>query len=169
MRAMTTETEFEFDLVIALPADAPEQDALLDALFEAGCDDGVVGVGAVGLLGLGFARAGTDAEAVISATVAQVLSALPKGAYLREVKPDLVSLADVAARLQVTRQALQKREMPLPSLGGLYRAAEMLPFLQVQPGKVKDALASAQGWFAAAPAAQRINARLSLEDTRQVR
>lgn len=163
---MTPEIEFEFDLVIALPADALEHDVILDVLFEAGCDDGVVGVGAAGLLGLGFTRVGTDAEAVISATVAQVLSALPKGAHLREVKPDLVSLADVAARLHVTRQALQKREMPLPSLGGLYRAAEMLPFLQVQPGKVKDSLASAQGWFAAAPAAQRINARLSLDDAR---
>lgn len=161
---MTTETEFEFDLVIALPANAPEQDDLLDALFEAGCDDGVVGVGAAGILGLGFTRAGTDAEAVIAETLAQVLSALPEGSHLREVKPDLVSLADVAARLHVTRQALQKREMPLPSLGGLYRAAEMLPFLETQPGKIKDALASAKGWFAAAPAAQRINAQLSLDE-----
>lgn len=164
---MTTDTEFEFDLVIALPANTPEEGALLDALFEAGCDDAVVGVGAAGLLGLGFTRTGADAEAVISAALTQVLSALPKGAQLREVKPDLVSLADVAARLHVTRQALQKREMPLPSLGGLYRAAEMLPYLEVQPGKVREALGSARGWFAAAPAAQRINARLSLGEVRK--
>ncbi len=159
---MTTETEFEFDLVVALPADAPEEGALLDALFEAGCDDGVIGVGSAGLLGLSFTRSGMDAEAVISATVERVLSALPTGARLREVKPDLVSLADVAARLQVTRQALQKREMPPPSLGGLYRAAEMLPYLEGQPGKANEALASARGWFASAPAAQRINAKMSL-------
>lgn len=159
---MTPETEFEFDLVVALPADAPEEGVLLDALFEAGCDDGVIGVGSAGLLGLSFTRPGMDAEAVIAATVDQVLSALPAGARLREVKPDLVSLADVAARLQVTRQALQKRDMPPPSLGGLYRAAEMPPYLERHPGKAKEALASARGWFASAPAAQKINAKMSL-------
>jgi len=162
MNAMTTETEFEFELVVALPADAPEESALLDALFEAGCDDGVIGVGSAGLLGLSFTRSGTDAEAVITATVEQVVSALPAGARLREVKPDLVSLADVAARLRVTRQALQKRDMPPLSLGGLYRAAEMPPYLERQPGKAKEALASARGWFASAPAAQKINAKMSL-------
>jgi hypothetical protein len=160
---MTAESEFEFDLVFALPADTPEEGPLLDALFEAGCDDGVVGVGSAGLLGLAFTRSGMDAEAVITSTVEQVLAALPGGARLREVKPDLVSLADVAARLHVTRQALQKRRMPPPSLGGLYRASEIFPCLEGQPGKVKDALAAARGWFSAAPAAQRINARLSLE------
>src|SRR5690606_15233456 len=102
MKAMTAETEFEFDLVVALPAGAADESAVLDALFAAGCDDGVVGVGSAGLLGLAFTRSGGDAEAVIAATIAQVLSALPEGARLREVKPDLVSLADVAARLGVT-------------------------------------------------------------------
>jgi len=159
---MTDTMEFEFDLVISLPKDVPDEGQLLDALFEVGCDDAVVGLGAPGLVGFGFTRAGTDAEAVISDAVKQVLIALPEGARLREVKPDLVSLADVAARLHVTRQALQKREMPPPSLGGLYRASEMLPMLEAQPGKVRDALEAARGWFASAPAAQRINARVSL-------
>jgi hypothetical protein len=162
---MTTETEFEFDLIFALPSGAGDEGAMLDALFAAGCDDASVGVGAPGLVGLSFTRSGKDAEAVIAAAMGQVASAMPKGAVLREVRPDLVSLAEVAARLHVSRQALQKRDMPLPSLGGLYRAAEMLPFLEVQPGKVKDALMSAKGWFAAAAGAQRINARLSLDDS----
>ena len=86
----------------------------MDTLFEAGCDDALVGLGASGLVGLGFTRGGEDAEVVISTAVKQVLSALPVGAQLREVKPDLVSLADVAARLSVSRQALQKRDMPPP-------------------------------------------------------
>lgn len=159
---MTLDSDFEFELIVALPPDAPTPDVVLDALFEAGCDDGVIGVGASGLLGIAFTRSGVDAEAVITAAVEQVLEALPEGAALREVRPDLVSLAEVAARLAVTRQALQKRAMPPPSLGGLYRAAEMPPFLEAQPGKVRDAVAAAQSWFAAAPAAQRINARLSL-------
>jgi len=155
--------EFEFDLVFALPRKDVDQDTIVDALFEAGCDDAVVGLGAPGLLGLAFTRAGEDAEAVIAEAVKAALSALPEGTKLREVKPDLVSQGEVAARLQVSRQALQKRDLPPPSIGGLYRASEMFVSLDAQPGKVKDALRGARSWFAAAPAAQRMNARLSLE------
>ena len=116
---MTDDMEFEFDIVVSLPKGAPDEAIILDSLFDAGCDDAVVGLGNAGLVGLGFTRSGADAESVILETVKQVLSAFPEGAKLREVKPDLVSLADVAARLQVSRQALQKRDMPPPSLGGL--------------------------------------------------
>ena len=90
--------EFEFDTVVSLPKNGSDEAATLDALFDAGCDDAVVGLGAAGLVGLGFTRLGSDAEAVISDTVKQVLAALPEGAKLREIKPDLVSPADVAAK-----------------------------------------------------------------------
>ncbi len=96
------ETEFEFDLVYALPGEADDE-AILDALYEAGCDDAAVGFGVSGLVGLGFTRVGRDPEVVISATVKQVMTGLPDGTKLREVRPDLVSLADVAARLKGLR------------------------------------------------------------------
>lgn len=153
--------EFEFDLVFALPAKV-EEGQLLDALFEAGCDDAVIGLGAPGLVALAFRREGDDAEAVIAAAVGRVTPALGDGSKLREVRPDLVSLADVAARLQVTRQALQKRDMPPPSLGGLYRASEMALHLMAATGKVKSGMVAAEAWFNAAPGAQRVNAKLSL-------
>jgi hypothetical protein len=109
-------------------------------------------------------REGDDAEAVISAAVAQPPPALAAGSLLREVRPDLVRLADLAARLQVTRQALQKRDMPSPSLGGLYRASEMVPHLSGATGKIRAGLTGAEAWFNAAPGAQRVNAKLSLGD-----
>jgi gas vesicle protein len=155
--------DFEFDLIFALPRRDMDQDSILDALFEAGCDDAVVGVGTPGLIGLAFTRSGERADKVISGAVEAVLSALPEGAKLREVKPDLVSQGDIAARLRVSRQSLQKRDLPPPSLGGLYRASEMLDVLSNQSGKVKEALEEARPWFASAPAAQKINARMSLE------
>ncbi len=158
------EKVFEFDLVCALP-EGTDEGAVLDALYEAGCDDAAVGLGASGLIGLGFTRVGQDPDAVISETVTQVLKGLPEGTKLREVKPDLVSLADVAARLKVTRQALQKRKMPPPSLGGLYRASEMPPYLAAVPGKLRDGFRAAQAWFAAAPGAQQVNARISLAES----
>ena len=154
--------EFEFDLIFALPGKDTDLDALMDGLFKAGCDDAVIGAGAQGLIGMAFTRTGDDAETVIRGAIEQALAGLPKGAKLREVKPDLVSQADVAARLQVSRQALQKRQLPPPSIGGLYRASELHGALAGQSGKVKDALEEARCWFAAAPAAQRINAELSL-------
>ena len=110
-----------------------------------------VGLGASGLIGLGFTRAGKDPEAVISKTVKQAMTGLPKGTKLREVKPDLVSLADAAARLKVTRQALQKRKMPPPSLGGLYRASEMPPYLDAVPGKLRDGFSRRSGMVCRCP------------------
>ena len=161
---MAAEREFEFDLVFALPEGTADEGALLDALYEAGCDDAAVGVGASGLVGVGLTRSGRDPEAVIRETAERLIAALPAGTRLREVRPDLVSLADVAARLDVTRQALQKRPMPPPSLGGLYRASEMPPCLDGATGKTRDGLHAARAWFAAAPGAQRVNARLGLAE-----
>lgn len=155
--------EFEFDLVFALPRRDADAEAHIDALFEAGFDDAVIGTGGPGLIGLSVTRRGLSAEAVIQQAADAALAALPAGSRLREVKPDLVSQADVAARLNVTRQALQKRDLPPPSLGGLYRATELFEALAAQPGKVFDALQQAQPWVAAAAGAQRINARLAME------
>lgn len=160
---MTEAEGFEFELVFALPEGGWEAEGLTDALFEAGFEDALIGLGAPGLLGLALVRAGEEAEAVITDAIRDALAALPRGSRLREVKPDLVSQGDVAARLRVTRQALQKRSLPPPSLGGLYRATELFAALESRPGKVREAVRQARGWFAAAEAAQRINARLSLD------
>ena len=161
---MEAEREFEFDLMFALPTGAADEGAVLDALYAAGCGDAAVGLGAPGLVGVGLTRSGPDPEAVISQTAERLLAALPEGAQLREVRPDLVSLAEVAARLDVSRQALQKRPMPPPSVGGLYRASEMPPYLDAAKGKTRDGLRSARAWFAAAPGAQRVNARIGLAE-----
>lgn len=165
---MTADKTFEFDLIFALPEGHADEDAILDDLFNAGFDDAAVGIGASGMIGLSLTRSGADAEAVISDAAERAANALPKGSMLREVKPDLVSLADVAARLNVSRQALQKRKMPAPSLGGLYRASEMMPYLEMPPGKVRDALKGAHYWFAAASGAQAVNAKLSLGTSHSV-
>ncbi len=156
------EREFEFDLIFALPEDASDEGAILDALYEAGCDDAAVGLGRPGSVGLAFIRTGQDPETVIVETIGQALAGLPEGAELREVRPDLVSLADVAARMQVTRQALQKRPMPPPSLGGLYRASQMPDRLLAVRGKLRDRYLASRAWFDAAPGAQRVNAKIGL-------
>ncbi|MDG2454103.1 MAG: hypothetical protein P8M63_14920 [Paracoccaceae bacterium] len=78
--------QFEFDLVFGLPRKDLDQDAILDALFEAGCEDAVVGLGARGLVGLAFTRSGDSAEEVIAVATKTARSALPEDTILNEVK-----------------------------------------------------------------------------------
>lgn len=56
------EREFEFELVFALPEGSLDEEAVLDALYEAGSDDATVGLGKRGAIGLAFVRTGADPE-----------------------------------------------------------------------------------------------------------
>ena len=165
---MMTEA-LEFELVFALPAGDQDAFALSDAVFEAGFEDALVGTGTAGLLAVGLEIVGDDAETVILDAARALIKTLPKGTILREIRPDLVSLADVAAKLEVKRQALQQRKMPLPSVGGLYRIDEMMTALteaaQPQPGgrRPRFNLKAAENWFRAGQAARRINAQLTMQ------
>ncbi|MBU4550210.1 MAG: hypothetical protein KJ897_09285 [Alphaproteobacteria bacterium] len=99
--------KFEFELVFALPDGEHDAFELSDAVFEAGYQDAIIGSGDPRLLAVELEVDGDDAETVILTVARSLLKHLPKGTALREVRPDLVSLADVAERLEVRRQALQ--------------------------------------------------------------
>lgn len=73
---------YTFDLIFTLPEGALDHDALMDALFEGGCADALVGTGAAGLIGLSFTRRGESGESVMGAAVEAALSVLPKGSQL---------------------------------------------------------------------------------------
>ena len=162
--------EFEFELVFALPEGEHDAFALSDAIFEAGFENALVGTGHAGLLGVELEAEGDDAESAIVGAARALIKALPTGTVLREVRPDLVSLADVAERLEVKRQALQQRRMPRPVTGGLYRIDEMIEAL-TEAAKPKAGqrrprfnLESAAKWFRAGPAARRLNAQLTMRE-----
>ena len=117
--------EIEFELIFALPEGEHEAFDLMDAVFEAGFEDAIVGTGVPGMLGVALEAASDRAEDAILDAARAIQKQLPEGSVLREVRPDLVSLADVAKRLDVTRQSLQKRKMPPTSQGGLFRMEEV--------------------------------------------
>lgn len=160
--------QFEFELVFALPEGEHDPFTLSDAIFEAGYEDAVIGTGNSRLLAVELEAEGQDAETVILESARAILKGLPVGTTLREVRPDLVSLSDVAEKLNVKRQALQQREMPLPTVGGLYRVDEMLHILdeavKPRPGrrKARFEVQPARKWLLAGVAARRVNAKLTM-------
>lgn len=159
---------FEFELVFALPDGEHDPFELSDAVFEAGFADAIVGTGHKRLLGVEIEAEGEDAETVMLSAARAIIARLPAGTVLREVRPDLVSLSDVAEKLRVKRQALQQREMPPPVAGGLYRIDEMREALAAaaEPGpgrrRPRFDLPSADKWFKAGIAARRLNAKLAV-------
>ncbi|SOE00089.1 hypothetical protein [Caenispirillum bisanense] len=159
---------FEFEVIFALPEGEHDAFALSDTVFEAGYPDAVVGTGNARLLAVALEDDGDDAATVILRAARAIIAHLPPGAELREVRPDLVSLAEVAEKLKVKRQALQQREMPPPVGVGLYRIDEMrealLAAVQPKPGRrrARFDLPAADKWFKAGIAARRLNAELTL-------
>ena len=155
---------FELDL----DAGAHDPFALSDAVIGAGFDDAIVGTGNPRLLSVELMAAGEAAEAVILAAARAILGRLPEGCALREVRPDLVSLADVADRLEVTRQTLQQREMPPPVAGGLYRIDEVAAAVELaerpEAGRRRPRFRgdAARNWFRGGEGARRLNAKLAL-------
>lgn len=77
--------EHEFTLRFRIPSVEIDVDALVERLYETGCSDALVGIGAPGQLALDFARLGDSAtEAVVSAA-RDVKRAIPR-AELIEIR-----------------------------------------------------------------------------------
>lgn len=100
-------TTYEFTLLFALQEKARAANELVDALYEAGCDDAVVGLGNPKLIVLEFAREAATAMEAMQSAIGDVRKAIP-GARLIEAKPDLVSLSEIAEVMGCTRQNMRK-------------------------------------------------------------
>ncbi len=98
---------YQFMLNFALPSNVSDPSDCLDALYEAGCDDAVIGVGRHGMIGLDFDRDADSAEAALRSAIQDVGKAIP-GAVLVQVGPDLVGLTDMADILGFSRQNMRK-------------------------------------------------------------
>ena len=99
--------KYEFILTFSLPDVQDDPERYLDALYEAGCDDALIGTGQVGSIALEFVREAESAAAAVNSAIANVKDVIP-GAELIEVKPDLVGLTDVAEILKCSRQNIRK-------------------------------------------------------------
>lgn len=157
---------FDFDLVFALPDGNHDPIELSEAVLQSGCPDAVISTGAPGRLAVSLEVEDHDAEATILEAAKAILRKLPEGTRLHEVGPDHVSLAEVADKLGVQRQALAQRRMPHPVAGGLYRITEIRKALEeiMNSGgrKPRFDMAGAEGWLRAGEGAAKVNARIAL-------
>ncbi|NWN82377.1 MAG: DNA-binding protein [Halomonas sp.] len=139
-------TTYDFTLKLAVPGDL-DVETLETRLFEAGCDDALIGVGLKGRLALEFFREAVSAHEAITSAMGDAKCAIPQ-ARLIEVGPDLVGVTDIAERLDFTRQNMRKllqshlATFPLPLHEGrasLWHLAEVLDWFQVHQRRKIDA------------------------------
>ena len=92
---------FEFEIVINFPDGKPDEAAVLDALFQAGLDDTIVGTGRPDVIALSFTRNGPNLEQVLTAAVAQVVAAFPTASV--QIM-DLVVFGNMTRKAEVIRR-----------------------------------------------------------------
>lgn len=103
---MKMTSEFDFTLTFAVPGSISTE-VLETQLFEAGCDDAIIGLGQKGRLALNFSREAESAEAAVMTAFRDVKIAVPE-AKLVEAGPDLVGISDMARLLAFSRQNMRK-------------------------------------------------------------
>ena len=147
-------TEFYFLLKFDLPDPETDPDKFVDALYEAGCDDAVIGIGQHGRVALNFTRAATSALAAVASAIADVKKAIPD-ARLVEATPDLVGLTDIAQILGCSRQNIRRLVIgnrsifPSPIHEGsstIWHLAKVLPWFKARGSyKIEDNLIEISG------------------------
>ena len=100
-------SEYQFTLKFRLADAQADPGQSIDALFQAGCDDAVIGIGQRGWIALDFAREADTALAAILSALEAVKRAIP-GVTLIEASPDFVGLTEVADLIGCSRQNMRK-------------------------------------------------------------
>lgn len=132
--------EFDFTLKFRLADPSVDPDRYLEALYENGCDDAIVGVGKFGQISLNFIREASSAWDAITSAISDVKGAI-SSARLIGANPDLVGLTEAAKLLGRTRQNMRKlmtengAGSPIPVYEGtpsLWHLADILTWLEAE-------------------------------------
>ncbi|WER45503.1 DNA-binding protein [Cupriavidus sp. WKF15] len=132
--------EYAFTLRYQLSQDDSDPDTLVERLYEAGCDDAIVGTGVAGRIALAFDREAESASAAIMSALADARRAMPS-ATLIEAAPDLVGLTDIADAVGMSRQNMRKLMLanpdsfPAPAHEGTSSLWHMMEVLLWMSGK----------------------------------
>ena len=136
--------EYEFTLTFTLPDIQDDPAQYLDALFESGCDDAMVGTGVAGTISLDFTREADSATHAVESAIQNVLEAI-HGASLIEAKPDLVGLTDIAEILECSRQNIRKYavgypDFPRPAVSGKFQLWHLWEIAQFEKLSIPDTI-----------------------------
>ncbi len=105
---------YKFELIFKLH----DNENHLDALFEAGCDDSVPGIGLKGSLALTFSREGVNAYEATKSALLNVRKAIPH-AMIESATPYLMNLSDLALEFGFTKQNMSKYARGETKLGSM--------------------------------------------------
>jgi len=138
-------SEYEFTLKFAIPSGL-DRETLEARLFEAGCDDTLLGTAQPGRMALRFARAAASAQQAVDSALRDVRVGVPQ-ARLVEAEPDLVGVSDIAELFAFSRQNMRKlvqshpESFPLPLHEGrsaLWHLADVLEWFEAHQARTVD-------------------------------
>lgn len=120
--------EFDFALTFEFHDSNIDPDIYSDALYEAGCDDGMFAVGKKGSISIDFIREAPTAYDAVSSAIKQVKSVIPHS-DLVHISPDIVGTRELSEIFECSRQNilkyLKKPTFPNP----FYRNSQTLWYL----------------------------------------
>lgn len=131
-------SEYEFTLKFNLQNSHVDPNEYVEQLYENGCDDALIGIGAKGYIALDFIREAASAYEAISSAIIDVKAVIPQ-AKLIEATPDFVGLTDAAKILGCSRQNIRnllvkdQSKSPLPVYEGtpsIWHLADILIWLR---------------------------------------
>lgn len=161
---------YEFTLIFTLPASQSDPEEHLDALFEAGCDDALIGTGVPGRIALDFEREGNNALSTMLSAIADVKRAIPN-ANVAECSPDLVGVTGIANLFRLSRQAVQKaiksniNSFPAPAHSGksnVWHLMQIADWAQVH-GKLTSQIENFSIVFETSKATRQLNLARELQ------
>ena len=141
--------EYDFTLHFKLADYKADPSVYEDKLFEAGCDDALLGIGQKGYIGLDFIRTADNVIEAIYSAIENVKSAIPES-ELYYISPDIVSIPEIATIMQCSRQNILKLKnahldtfpLPINSDGNIlnWHLAEVIKWYQKRENIIDIAL-----------------------------
>ena len=99
--------EYDFGLHFKLANYKTDPSIYEDRLFEAGCDDALLGIGQRGYIGLDFIRTSKNAIEAIYSAIENVKRVIPDS-ELYYISPDVVGIPEIATIMKCSRQNILK-------------------------------------------------------------
>lgn len=121
--------EFDFALMFEFHDPDIEPDIYSDALYEAGCDDGMFAVGKKGTIVIDFIRESETAYDAVSSAIRQVKSVIPNS-NLVHISPDVVGIKELSEIFECSKQNILKYTKKPTFPNPFYRNSQMLWYLE---------------------------------------